>query len=331
MKRRAVVIPPRDSPRAKPPERVRPMLATLVEKPFDREDWYFEVKFDGYRAIADVRKRGVALYSRNFISFADRYAPVVTSLRGLGHEAVLDGEIVVTDDQGRPQFQLMQNYQRTGLGRLCYYVFDLLYLNGHDLQPLPLRRRKELLEQLVVNMESVLISKHVERRGIALFEGAERTGLEGIIAKDAQSPYRQGARSPEWLKIKTQQRQEVVIAGFTEPRGRRQQLGALVLGVYEDGQLVYVGHTGGGFDDAGLTRMRRLLEPLEQTRSPFERPPRTNAPVHWVKPKLVCEVKFSQWTEDGKLRQPIFVGLREDKPARQVRRETAYRLDKLIG
>jgi bifunctional non-homologous end joining protein LigD len=321
MKRPPRLTIPADAPKTKAPERVRPMLATLVAEPFDRDDWVFEIKFDGYRAIADVRRRGVSLYSRNFKSFAERYAPVADTLTRLGHEAVLDGEIVVTDDAGRPQFQLLQNYKRTGQGQPCYYVFDILHLDGHDLRELPLRRRKSLLEKLLVGSKIVLVSKHVEHAGIALFKDASRAGLEGIMAKDARSPYREGVRSREWFKIKTQQRQEVVIAGFTEPRGSRKALGALVLGVYESKNLVYVGHTGGGFDDAGLVRMRQLLEPLEQKECPFKERPRTNAPVHWVEPRLVCEVKFSEWTGHGHLRQPIFLSLREDKDAREVRRE----------
>ncbi|HZU34455.1 MAG TPA: DNA ligase D, partial [Gemmataceae bacterium] len=303
------------------PHRVRPMLATLVDEPFDRRGWLFELKWDGYRAIAEVSKQGVALYSRNHKSFAERFAPIVESLRHLGAEAVLDGEVVVVDEQGKSDFQLLQNYQRTGEGRLRYYVFDLLYLNGRDVQQLPLTGRKELLGKLLGHLPDIMLSEHVERDGIAFFRAAEARGLEGIMAKDGASPYRPGSRGYEWLKIKTRRRQEAVIAGFTEPRRSRKELGALVLGVYEGDQLVYIGHTGGGFDHAGLADMRARLEPLVRRSCPFRSKPKTNAPVHWVEPQLVCEVAFQEWTQDGIMRQPIFIGLREDKDARAVRRE----------
>ena len=303
------------------PHHVKPMLATLVAEPFDRDDWLFEVKWDGYRAIAEVEKGRVRLYSRNLLSFAEKFKPVVTSLAQLGHDAVLDGEIVILDAQGLSHFQLLQNYKRTGQGILVYYVFDCLYLDGEDLTSLPLRRRKEMLAPILKGFDSLRISEHVERAGIAFFEVARRRGLEGIIAKDAQSPYRLGARSHEWLKIKTRKRQEAVIGGFTEPRGSRRGLGSLVLGVYEDKELVYIGHAGGGFDSRGLLDMRARLDPLEQRISPFKTRPRTNAPVHWVKPQLVCEVALQEWTHDGTMRQPIFLGLREDKAPTSVKRE----------
>lgn len=311
----------RAAPRATMPRHVKPMLATLVEKPFDRAGWLFELKWDGYRAVAEVSRRGESFYSRNQKSFEHRFAPVVEALRGLRHEAVLDGEVVVVDEEGRSDFQLLQNYQRTGEGRLRYYVFDLLYLDGRDLRGLPLRRRKELLAGILRGLPGVHLSEHIEKDGTALFKAAAVRGLEGIIGKDGASPYRDGRRSPEWVKVKTQRRQEAVIGGFTEPRGGRKGLGALVLGVYAGKDLVYIGHTGGGLDARGLGELRSKLQPLVQRRCPFRQTPATNAPAHWVRPELVCEVKFQEWTQDGVMRQPIFLGLREDKPARSVRRE----------
>jgi bifunctional non-homologous end joining protein LigD len=316
--RKAVV---RGAPEAPMPHRVRPMRATLVDEPFDRPGWLFELKWDGYRAVAEVSADGVALYSRNHKPFEERFAPIVASLRGLGHEAVLDGEIVVVDQQGRSDFQLLQNYQKTGRGRLRYYVFDLLYLDGRDLRRLPLRRRKALLGRILKGLSGVFPSEHIEGQGVALFEAAVARGLEGVMAKDGNSPYREGVRGPEWLKIKTRRRQEAVIGGFTEPRGSRQHVGALLLGVYEGDDLVYIGHTGGGFNTAGLAEMRARLEPFVQRACPFLKKPTANAPVHWVAPRLVCEVTFQEWTQDGIIRQPIFLGLREDKAPRAVRRE----------
>jgi bifunctional non-homologous end joining protein LigD len=227
------------------------------------------------------------------------------------------------DEHGKAHFQLLQNYQKTGKGRLLYYVFDLLYLDGRDLRGLPLNRRKELLQAALPHLRNVRLSEHVTGDGIAFFEAAAAAGLEGIIAKDGASPYRTGARSREWLKVKTHLRQEAVIAGFTEPRGSRKDLGALILGVYEVGELVYVGHTGGGFDRKGLASMRGRLEPLTQKTCPFRRCPPTNAPAHWLRPELVCEVSFQEWTTEGVMRQPIFLGLREDKDPHSVRREVA--------
>src|SRR5207302_519252 len=179
-------------------------------------------------------------------------------------------------------FQLLQKYQKTGEGTLRYYVFDLLYLDGRDLRGLPLKRRKELLGQILGDLPNVFLSEHVEKDGVAFFEAAAARGLEGIIAKDGESLYREGLRSHQWLKIKTHQRQEAVIGGFTEPRGSRKDLGSLVLGVYEGKDLVYIGHTGGGFDTKGLAEIRAKLDPLVRRSSPFVKTPKTNAPVHWV-------------------------------------------------
>ena len=303
------------------PHDAKPMLATLTDAPFDRAGWLFELKWDGYRAIAEVGRGPVRLYSRNLQPFEERFALIGRSLHRLTREAVLDGEVVVVDRHGRAQFQLLQNYQKTRKGRLLYYVFDLLYLDGRDLRGLPLTRRKELLRKMLRGLPNVRLSEHVIKDGVAFFEAAAAAGLEGIIAKDGASPYRTGVRSREWLKVKTPQRQEAVIAGFTEPRGSRKDLGALILGVYEGGELVYVGHTGGGFNRKGLTSMRARLEPLIEEQCPFRKCPPTNAQAHWLRPELVCEVSFQEWTAEGVMRQPIFLGLREDKDPRSVRRE----------
>ncbi|MCL5292469.1 MAG: DNA ligase D [Actinobacteria bacterium] len=308
-------------PKSPMPRNVRPMLATLVEDIFDRRGWVFELKWDGFRAIAEVERGQVYLYSRNLQPFNERFPDVVDSLKELGDEAVLDGEIVVLDEKGKPRFQLLQNYHRTRRGRLIYYIFDLLYLDGHDLRGLPLRRRKDLLRQILPDRPHIKLSDHIEEKGIAFFKEVSQQNLEGVLAKDGGSPYREGVRGREWLKVKTLLRQEAVIGGFTEPRGSRKHLGALVLGVYEGGELIYVGHAGGGFDDKGLAEMRSTLDPLVQETSPFKKRPKTNAPVHWVRPTLVCEVKFREWTKDDIMRQPIFLGLREDKGAEEVRRE----------
>jgi len=315
----------RDAPVKKVPSAIKPMLATLIKKPFDHPDWIFEVKWDGYRTIADIRNGNVSLYSRNQISFNKRFAPIADSLREFGFEAVLDGEIVVVDDQGRPNFQMLRHHQKSGSGHLLYYVFDLLYFRGHDLTNLPLLRRKELLKKILPAGSNIRFSDHVWEEGVSFFHAAREKGLEGIIAKHSQSTYRMGKRSRQWLKVKTHLTQEAVIAGFTEPRGRRRHFGALVLGVYDGNDLISIGHCGSGFSAKDLKAIREKMDPLIRKKCPFGVEPETNAAVTWLKPKLVCEVSFPGWTEDAVMRQPVFVRLREDKAARDVAREKPKR------
>jgi bifunctional non-homologous end joining protein LigD len=305
------------------PHQIKPMLATLVRAPFDHPDWVFEVKWDGYRAVAEIRGGNVSLYSRNLIPLTRKFFPIMDSLRKFSFDAVLDGEIVVVDDRGHPDFQLLQNYQKSGSGHLIYYVFDLLHFQGHDLTGLPLLRRKELLKKILPSVPKIKFSDHVAQDGVLFFDVVKAKGLEGIVAKHAQSAYQQGKRSRQWLKVKTQLTQEGVIAGFTEPRGGRKCFGALVLGVFKGDALIYIGHSGGGFGAKDLAEIREKLDPLVQTACPFEAEPQTNMPVTWVKPELVCEIALSGWTEDGIMRHPVFLRLREDKAAGEVVREGA--------
>ena len=310
-----------DAPVKPMPQRIKPMLATLIKEPFDHPDWIFEVKWDGYRAIAEIRDGDVSLYSRNGISLGKKFSPILEALRKFRFEAVLDGEIVVVDDRGHPDFQMLQDYQKSGSGHLLYYVFDLLYFAGHDLTGLPLVRRKEILKKILPSAPNVKFSDHVAKDGILFFQVVKEKGLEGIVAKHSQSAYRMGRRSRQWLKVKTHLTQEGVIAGFTEPRGRRKHFGALVLGVFQGDELIYIGHTGGGFGAEMLREIREKLDPLIRKKCPFRVEPKTNTPVTWVKPELVCEVMFQGWTDEGIMRQPVFLRLREDKNAREVVRE----------
>jgi len=303
------------------PHGIKPMLATLVREPFDHPEWLFEMKWDGYRALAEIQDSKVALYTRNQISLNKKFFPITGELRKWGFDAVLDGEIVAVNDQGQPDFQMLQNYQKSGSGHLLYYVFDLLFFRGHDLTDLPLLRRKELLKKILPSARHIKFSDHVWKEGVLFFQVVKEKGLEGIIAKHSQSPYRPGKRSRQWLKIKTRLTQEGVIAGFTEPRGGREYFGSLVLGVYEGGELIYIGHSGGGFGGDNLRKIHARLQPLIRKECPFKIEPRTNTPATWVKPQLVCEVSFAGWTEDGLMRQPVFSRLREDKAAREVIRE----------
>uniref|UniRef100_C6E8Q6 DNA ligase (ATP) n=1 Tax=Geobacter sp. (strain M21) TaxID=443144 RepID=C6E8Q6_GEOSM len=308
-------------PAAPMPHRLTPMLARSAAEPFDDPDWLFEIKLDGYRAIAEIEDGEALLYSRNNLSFNKRFPAIVQSLASLPVTAVLDGEVVALDEKGRSYFQLLQNNRRTGEGNIYYYAFDLLYVDGEDLRAEPLEARKERLRSLLPELPWVRFGDHIREYGRQFFELARENNLEGILAKRADSRYLAGRRSGDWLKIKIRLQQEAVICGFTQPRGSRKGLGSLVLGVYENDELVYIGLTGGGFDDAGLKEMYAALQLLVQPESPFRQQVKTSMPATWVKPVLVCEVEFAEWTDENVMRQPIFLGLREDKDPRSVQRE----------
>lgn len=301
------------------------MLATIIDEPFNDPDWLFEIKWDGYRALAFIDKGSVQLKSRSNHVWEDKFSSVASALQKSNVSAILDGEMVVLDRQGRSSFQLMQNYQKSGEGNLCYYVFDILYLDGQDLRALPLVERKELLKAYLDKLKSpiVLFSDHVVGRGESFFKLAAKKGLEGIIGKSRTSTY-QSRRSRDWVKIKTHMRQEVVIGGFTEPRGSREKFGALLVGVYNDDQeLIYSGHVGGGFNGQLLDDVYKKLKPLIRKRSPFKNKVPENSPATWVSPKLAAEVSFAEWTSGGIMRQPIFQGLRMDKNTKEIKKEVS--------
>lgn len=308
-------------PHVAKPWQVTPMLCTLVDKPFDRDDWLFEVKWDGYRAIASKHKDEIELYSRNHNTFIEKYPPVAEAVRNLHHDVILDGEIVVADKDGVPHFEWLQNWHRDPQGELQYHVFDILWCDGHDLRKMPLQERKNIVKAVLPTNGLIRYSDHIKTKGIALFKEMQRRGLEGMVAKRADSSYHENNRGADWLKVKTHLRQEVVIGGFTEPRGSRQYLGALLVGVYEKGEFIYVGHSGGGIADAERKRLLEQLLKLERKSSPFSTEPKPNAPVHWVKPEVVCEMSFSEWTSEGSMRHPEFEGLRTDKAPTEIHRE----------
>jgi bifunctional non-homologous end joining protein LigD len=312
------------------PERRRyqPMLATLAspdELPRG-EDWLFEVKWDGYRAIAYVRGGEATLVSRNGNELTERFATVAKEVAKAVKTpgCILDGEVCALDEQGRPSFSAMQ--QAKPGTPIVYEVFDVLELEGEPLGDLPLRERRERLEALLDRRNRVVRLSEAFEDGEALYEAAKEQGLEGIIAKRADSPYRQGKRTREWLKIKTHGRQEFVVAGYTKGQGRRSgRFGSLVLGVWRGDELEYVGNVGTGFTDRNIDELLAKLRPLEQKEPPFRIVPKMpkvkRSDVVWVKPELVAEVEFVEWTHDDRLRAPSFQGLREDKPSREVRRE----------
>ncbi|MGE5297895.1 MAG: DNA ligase D [Acidobacteriaceae bacterium] len=302
------------------PQKVKPMMATLVDRPFDRPGWLFEIKWDGFRAVARVENNKAELFSRSLLKFK-QFQKINEALGRLKFDCVLDGEVVVVDDKGKSEFQLLQNFQNTGKGNLVYYVFDILSYNGLDLLKLPLWKRKEILKSVLPHQKLIKYSDHVEERGEQFFELAKKQNLEGIIAKDMSSTYQIGKRGKDWLKIKARMQQEAVIVGFTEPLGSRSLFGALVLGVYENDKLLYIGHAGTGFSEETLKSLYRQLKPLIQPRTPFAKEPKTNTSVTWVKPQLVCEVGFAEWTSEGQMRQPVFLGLRPDKKPKDVKKE----------
>lgn len=304
------------------PKFFKPMLATLVDKAFTNKEWLFETKWDGYRTLAYVDK-GVELYSRNENSFNEVFEVIVKELKSLKVQAIFDGEVVVLNPDGKSDFQAMQNYQTSRKGALYYYVFDLLFYEGEDLRSLPLIERKDKLKEVIdkASFENIRYSDHIEVKGEALFKKALEYDLEGIIAKKMDSTY-QSRRSHDWLKIKTHKRQEAVIIGFTEPRESRKGFGSLLLGLYDDnGKLTYIGHVGTGFTDKSLHDILEKLKPLIQDKSPLSKAIKTNMPATWVKPKLVCEVSFTEWTHEGSMRHPSFEGLRIDKKPKDVKKE----------
>jgi bifunctional non-homologous end joining protein LigD len=326
--------PPVDPTAEEMPDFIEPMLARLSTLPANESEWAFEVKWDGVRAIAHSRPGRIRLLSRNENDITAAYPELRALNRELGsHSAILDGEIVAFDGAGRPSFEALQSRmhlrgeaavrRRARATPVTYVLFDLLWLDGHSLTNLPYTERRSCLDALRLDGERWCTPAFHVGEGSALLAATREQGLEGVIAKRLDSRYMPGRRSDSWLKIKHSQRQEVVIGGWTEGKGSRSSgIGALQAGVYERDELRYAGRVGTGFDAAELERLAGLLEPLARRDSPFigRQPPRG---AHFVEPRLVCEVEFSQWTKDGLLRQPSYKGLREDKPAAAVVRERA--------
>lgn len=292
---------------------IQPMLAKEVDKPFISNEWLFEIKWDGYRAISEIKDNSAKLYSRNGLSFETAYPTIVKALQQLKHNAVLDGEIVILDEAGKSDFQQLQHYNPNEGKNIGYYVFDLLMLDGKDTCELALTERKKLLQQLVKKNPVIRYSDHVLNNGVDFFALAAAQGLEGIMAKKTDSTYYKGKRTSEWLKIKHHKTTTVIIAGFTQPTGLRKYFGALVLAKKDGRHLKYAGHTGSGFTEALLKKVYHDLFPLITLASPFTEKIKTNMPVTWVKPKFMCEVKFTEWTADGKMRHPVFLGIRKNK------------------
>jgi bifunctional non-homologous end joining protein LigD len=296
------------------------MLATLTDKPFDDRAWVFETKWDGFRAIAVAAPGRASLYSRNGNDISRKYPSICSALAAIKQEAVLDGELVALDQDGRSRFQLLQNAEREPT-RLLYCMFDLLYLDGNDLRGKTLLERKAELARILPKSPLLLYSAHVVGEGIKAFNKAKRAQEEGVMAKLASGRYHSGVRTREWLKVKASQEQEVVIVGFTAPHRSRKYFGALLFAVREEKAWVYVGRAGTGFNAERLRDIHALLVPLVTDKKPIAAKVPDAANTAWVKPKLVAEVKFTEWTAAGEMRHPVFLGLRTDKPATEVTRE----------
>jgi bifunctional non-homologous end joining protein LigD len=298
------------------PFRVSPMLATLVDEPFDRPNWIFEEKYDGVRMLAYKEGARISLLSRNGIDRSDRYPEIAQAVQKLHADTLLlDGEVVVFDAKRISRFQLLQQ----GKGTPKYAIFDCLFRNRKDLRKEPLSLRRQVVETVVRPEDVLRVSAKLAENGIQAFRIAAQRGLEGIVAKNLRSKY-ESRRSGEWLKVKVHQEQEFVIGGFTKPKGSRMDFGALLLGVYDKNGLQFAGKVGTGFDVETLKALRLKFRSLIQSKSPFVEPVKERD-VTFLKPKLVAQISFAEWTKDGKLRHPLYLGLRDDKKATEVRRE----------
>ncbi len=319
------------------PRKVSFTLATLAERPPSGADWLFEIKYDGVRVLASRKGDEVTLFGRSGEEITRRYPEIAAGLLALPvTRFVLDGEIVAEDEGGLPSFQRLQARMHLTKPRdidaaaiqvpVRGLFFDCLGLEGHDLRGLPLADRKELLARVVPPLGSVQRCDHVLEHGQAFLEAAAEIGLEGIVAKRLQSKYT-GRRTPDWIKVKCDRRQEFVIGGYTEPQGSRARFGALHVGLYEGTKLVYVTKVGTGFDAEELERVEKALKPLARATSPFDvRSPKDKG-NHWVEPRLVCEVRFTEWTRDGGVRHPTYLGLRSDRRPEDSRREEPVRIE----
>lgn len=311
----------------------KPMLATLASVHEDNPDWMYEPKYDGYRAATKISNGKVEIVSRNGNPFNKQYQPLIPELEKFEDELILDGEIVIEDQKGISNFQLLQNYTTTKKGVLRYYVFDILYLNSYPVTQLPFTQRRELLEAVFakVKLTNIQPSPIVREEGKELMERLTKLGYEGIIAKACDSSYFPGIRSDSWLKLKNHQSLEAIICGYTAPQNSRKFFGSLILGIHDREKLVYIGNCGTGFTEATLEELHQRFEKLKIAKSPFDSPPKMigqKGKPTWIKPELVCNVEFANWTKDKHLRVPVFKGLREDKKESEVMKDNDTKPDK---
>jgi bifunctional non-homologous end joining protein LigD len=315
------------------PDFIPPQLPRLVSDPPPEDGrWVHEMKFDGYRMQAHLKNGIGSFYTRNALNWSNAFPHLLHGIEKLPvTNAIFDGEIVAVDEEGKSHFQRLQNSLKSKKDTgLVYYVFDILYLDGRDLRKLPLLERKKILKEVLKkSRENIVLSEHFETSAADFFAVSCEHQLEGIISKQGDAPYSSG-RNDLWVKVKCTARQEFVIGGWTNPRGGRTGIGALLLGVYEEGRLRYSGRVGTGFDHATLNELKNTLKPLETKGSPFDvnSPKGKNSDTHWVRPVKVCEVSYGQITSEGILRHPVFVGMREDKPAKDIGMDKAKKIKK---
>lgn len=295
------------------PFRVHPMLATLVRKAFDRKGWVYEEKYDGFRILAYKEGDRVSLMSRNDIDRVARFPQIAAAVKALkSHTLLLDGEAIVVDRKGVSHFQLLQQDNEQAI----YAVFDCLFRDGKDLRKQPLSARRVAMDEAIGSGKILIPSHRLAANGLEAYKVAQKKGYEGVVAKDLSSAYVE-SRSSSWLKVKVHQEDEFVIGGFTAPAGSRKHFGALLLGVYSGGKLHFVGKVGTGFNEDTLSALYKKLHPLVRSKPAFVDPPRAKG-VTFIEPKLVAQISYQEITEDNKLRQPVYLGLRDDKKSREV-------------
>lgn len=322
-------------------EEIKPMLATLVSEPVEDKEWLYEIKWDGYRAVGYINNGKVEIKSRNNKSFNEKFYPIYDALQKWKINAIVDGEIVVINDKGIPDFSDLQAWRSEADGHLNYYLFDIVWLDGYDVMNLPLAERKKILQSIIPESSIIKLSKIFDATGKEFFALADKMGLEGIMAKKATSLYTPDLRTKEWLKIKTEKRQEAIICGYTKNENTSKQFSALLLGLYENGELEFIGPVGTGFTNQVQKEILQKLKPLIISKCPFKNVPDYNKPsrfrpnppkaeVVWVKPKVVCEISYRELTKDGAIRHPSFKGLRQDKFAKDVVREKPINTETII-
>ncbi len=302
-----------DTAKSAMPSNLKPMLAGIIDEAFNKGDWQFEIKWDGYRSLTYLQKGNVQLRSRNNLSFNEKYKPVYEALKAWPINAVIDGEIVVLNEEGHADFEGLQKWYQFEQGTLVYFVFDILWLEGHNLMELTLTERRDILKQLVPSNYIIRYSDSIDEYGIDFFKVAQQNGLEGIIAKQKNATYSPGYRTKSWLKIKAETRHEAVICGYTKNKDTDRLFSSLVLGIAEGEKVKFIGQVGTGFTGASQKNIFEKLKPLFTDDCPFEKIPKTGVPTFWVKPHLVCEVKYTELTSEGLMRHPSFQGLRKDK------------------
>src|SRR5215203_1745439 len=324
------------------PKSIEPMLATLVSEPVNEEGWVYEMKWDGYRAVAYIQNKTVNICSRNNKSFNEKFYPLLEALQQWNINAVVDGEIVAVNEHGVPDFSGLQTWRSEADGQLFYYLFDILWLEGYSVMHLPLEQRKQLLKSTIPKDSSHLrFSDILQDNGNRAFQLAKELHLEGVMAKKSGSIYTIGRRTKDWLKIKTEKRQELVIGGYTHNEGTSKLFSALLVGIIENGSFNFITPVGTGFNKKMQQDIINKLRPYETAQCPFSTMPEYNKPsrfrpnppkasVTWVKPKLVAEISYREETKGGAIRKPSFKGLREDKNAKEVKREKEKPMEEIL-